>query len=31
MDGDSVTDADHVVTEAAMRAFYGYYRDAMGL
>jgi salicylate 5-hydroxylase large subunit len=31
MDGDGVADADHVVTEAALRAFFRYYRDAMGL
>lgn len=29
MGGDSTSDADHVVTEAAIRAFYGYYRNAM--
>jgi salicylate 5-hydroxylase large subunit len=31
MGGDSTTDADHVVTEAAIRAFYRYYRDALAL
>ncbi|MEY2451310.1 MAG: salicylate 5-hydroxylase large subunit [Acidimicrobiaceae bacterium] len=31
MGGDSISDTDHVVTEAAIRAFYTYYRDAMGL
>lgn len=31
MGGHGVDDADHVVTEAAMRAFYAYYRGAMGL
>jgi salicylate 5-hydroxylase large subunit len=31
MDGDRTDDTDHVVTEAAMRAFFRYYRDAMGL
>jgi salicylate 5-hydroxylase large subunit len=31
MGGHGTEDTDHVVTEAAMRAFYGYYRRAMGL
>jgi salicylate 5-hydroxylase large subunit len=31
MGGADVGDADHVVTEAAVRAFYGYYRAVMGL
>ena len=31
MGGDSIDDADHVVTEAAMRAFYEYYRAALNL
>jgi salicylate 5-hydroxylase large subunit len=31
MGGISTADADHVVTEAAIRAFYGYYRDALGV
>ena len=31
MGGDDTSDADHVVTEAAIRAFYGYYRGALGL
>ncbi len=31
MDGDGIADADHVVTEVAMRKFFRYYRDAMGL
>jgi salicylate 5-hydroxylase large subunit len=31
MGGDGTADTDHVVTEAAMRAFYRYYRDALGL
>jgi len=31
MGGASIDDADHVVTEAAIRAFYGYYRNALEL
>jgi hypothetical protein len=31
MGGHSTADTDHVVTEAAIRAFYGYYRGALGL
>lgn len=31
MGGHGTEDADHVVTEVAMRAFYRYYREAMGL
>jgi salicylate 5-hydroxylase large subunit len=31
MGGESTDDADHVVTEAAIRAFYCYYRDALEL
>jgi salicylate 5-hydroxylase large subunit len=31
MGGSSVADADHAVTEAAMRAFYSYYREVIGL
>jgi salicylate 5-hydroxylase large subunit len=31
MGGDGIADTDHVVTEAAMRAFYRYYRDVMDL
>jgi salicylate 5-hydroxylase large subunit len=31
MGGHAVDDTDHVVTEAAIRAFYQYYRDALGL
>jgi salicylate 5-hydroxylase large subunit len=31
MGGDTLDDADHIVTEVAMRAFYAYYRGAMGL
>jgi hypothetical protein len=31
MGGESTDDADHVVTEAAIRAFYRYYRDALAL
>lgn len=31
MGGRDTADADHMVTEAAIRAFYAYYRDVMGL
>lgn len=31
MGGRDTADADHIVTEAAIRAFYGYYREVMGL
>jgi len=31
MGGPGTDDTDHVVTEAAIRAFYGYYRDALDL
>jgi hypothetical protein len=31
MGGRGREDSDHIVTEAAIRAFYGYYRDVMGL
>jgi len=31
MGGAGVVDTDHIVTEAALRAFYQYYREVMGL
>jgi hypothetical protein len=31
MGGRGTEDHDHIVTETAIRAFYGYYRSAMGL
>jgi hypothetical protein len=31
MGGRGTEDHDHIVTETAIRAFYGYYREVMGL